>query len=281
MAEKYKAPDIRSLSAFDINKIQQSLNKYQATQGDYRDAPGWDPSQRGFRTQFEIDKREAAAPRKQFQSGKNYGLEDEYRYLVSQGFRPESMQIAQQQQDTTAAAAVEEQQTGYTPTYLDTGESSNPALFINRFGGNKETMAHSGLASVKRAEAAGLSINEIQRMAAEQGVQFGIKAREYIKEKQGPSAQDMFANQIKAMQDMFTKSMQQQQQQYMEMQQAQNDRMAALQQQMQQAMVAQQRPTVAGVQMAQGTGGTLMQIARRGMTGAFGRRGMRISSLNV
>ena len=177
---------------------------------------------------------------------------------------------------------VEETPPTFTATVLDTGESSNPALFINRFGGNKETMAHSGLKAVKAAEAAGLSIGEIQRMAASQGVQFGIGAQEYIKEKQGPSAQDMFATQIASMQEMFQQSMQQQQQQYMQMQQAQDERMASLQQQMQQAMVAQQtRPEVAGVKMAEGAAGTPMQIARRGVTGAFGRRGMRISSLNV
>lgn len=169
-----------------------------------------------------------------------------------------------------------------TPTVLDTGESSNPALFINRFGGNKETMAHSGLKAVKAAEAAGLSIRQIQQMANAQGVQFGHRAVDYINEQLGPSAEDTFASQISAMQQMFQQSMQQQQQQYMQMQQAQDERMAVLQQQMQQAMVAQQtRPEVAGVKMAEGTGGTPMQIARRGVTGAFGRRGMRISALNV
>lgn len=177
---------------------------------------------------------------------------------------------------------VQETPPTFTPTVLDTGESSNPALFINRFGGNKETMAHSGLKAVKAAEAAGLSIGEIQQMAAAQGVQFGIGAQEYFKEQQGPSPQDMFASQISAMQQMFQQSMQQQQQQYMQMQQAQEERMAVLQQQMQQAMVAQQtRPEVAGVKMATGSAGTPMQIARRGVTGAFGRRGMRISALNV
>lgn len=99
---------------------------------------------------------------------------------------------------------------------------------------------------------------------------------------EGPDFEELFATQIASMQEMFTKSMQQQQEQYMQIQAAQEERMAALQQQMQQAMIAQQqRPTVAGVKMAEGTGGTPMQIARRGVTGAFGRRGMRISSLNV
>ncbi len=149
----------------------------------------------------------------------------------------------------------------FEPTVLDTGASSNPALFINRFGGNKETMAHSGLKAVKAAEAAGLSIRQIQQMANAQGVQFGHRAVDYINEQLGPSAEDTFASQISAMQQMFQQSMQQQ---------------------MQQAMVAQQtRPEVAGVKMAEGTGGTPMQIARRGVTGAFGRRGMRISALNV
>lgn len=101
-------------------------------------------------------------------------------------------------------------------------------------------------------------------------------------EPQGPDFAELFSTQIAAMQQMFQQSMQQQQQQYMQMQQAQDERMAALQQQMQQSMIAQQqRPEVAGVKMAEGTAGTPMQIARRGVTGAFGRRGMRISSLNV
>ena len=200
-------------------------------------------------------------------------LQQMYDYVL--GYKP-----PQQQQQ--AAAPVEEPQTGFTPTVLDTGESSNPALFINRFGGNKETMAHSGLAAVKRAEAAGMSLEEIQRTAAAQGISFGQKAQDYFAANKAPSAQDMFASQIASMQEMFQQSMMQQQQQYMQMQQAQDERMAALQQQMQQAMIAQQtRPEVAGVKMAEGTGGTPMQIARRGVSGAFGRRGMRISSLNV
>ena len=99
---------------------------------------------------------------------------------------------------------------------------------------------------------------------------------------QGPDFASLFADQIASMQQLFQQSMQQQQQQYMQMQQAQDERMAALQQQMQQSMIAQQaRPEVAGVKMAEGAAGTPKQIARRGVTGAFGRRGMRISGLNV
>jgi hypothetical protein len=224
----YKAPDIGTLSAHEYNKIRTSFDKYRSTQGSYRDSPMYDPNQRGFRTQFEIAKEKAAAPRREFKK-KNYGIEDEYRYMVSQGFRPESMQVAPQQQQ--AAAPVEEPETSvFTPEVLDRGKPGP---------GQSE-------------------------------------------QPQGPDFASLFADQISSMQQMFQQSMQQQQTQYMQMQQAQDERMAALQQQMQQSMVAQQqRPAVAGVQMAQGAGGTPMQIARRGVTGAFGRRGMRISSLNV
>jgi hypothetical protein len=96
------------------------------------------------------------------------------------------------------------------------------------------------------------------------------------------SAADALAAQIAEMQAGFMQSMQQQQAMYQQMQASQSERMEALQQQMLQAQVAQQdRPQVAGVQMASSAAGTPMQIARRGVSGAFGRRGMRISSLNV
>lgn len=102
---------------------------------------------------------------------------------------------------------------------------------------------------------------------------------------QGPSMEDIagqFASQIAQMQQGFMQSMQQQQQMFQQMQASQTERMEALQQQMLQSQVAQQqRPEVAGVKMAEGAGGTPMQIAKRGVTGAFGRKGMRISSLNV
>lgn len=199
-------------------------------------------------------------------------LQQMYDYVL--GYKP-----PQQQQQ--AAAPVEEPKTVFTPEILATGKP-RPDNFINLYGGNRETMAHSGLAAVKRAEAAGMSLEEIQRMAASQGISFGQKAQDYFAANKAPSAEDMFASQISSMQEMFQASMQQQMMQFQQMQQAQDERMMALQQQMQQAMVAQQqRPQVAGVKMAEGTGGTPMQIARRGVSGAFGRRGMRISSLNV
>jgi hypothetical protein len=87
------------------------------------------------------------------------------------------------------------------------------------------------------------------------------------------------------MQSGFQDQLKQQAAQFAAMQQAQEERMVALQEQMKQAAAsaaaAANRPTVAGVKTATGSAGTDMQIARRGISGAFGRAGMRIQSLNV
>lgn len=102
---------------------------------------------------------------------------------------------------------------------------------------------------------------------------------------QGPSMQDVAAQmaaQVQGMQAQFAQAMQQQAQLFQEQQQAQEQRMAELQQNMiQSQMQMRDRPTVTGVKTASGTSGDQMQIARRGVSGAFGRRGMRIKGLNV
>ena len=102
----------------------------------------------------------------------------------------------------------------------------------------------------------------------------------------GPSQSDLMLqslqDSIAAMQQGFMQSMQQSAQQFQQMQQSQNERMEALQQMMIQSQASQaERPTVAGVKTATGQAGTPMEIARRGVSGAFGRKGMRIRSLNV
>lgn len=56
--------------------------------------------------------------------------------------------------------------------------------FIETYGGNKETMAHSGLAAVNRARAAGLSDADIIRVGIEQGISWGTKAREALANSQ-------------------------------------------------------------------------------------------------
>jgi hypothetical protein len=102
----------------------------------------------------------------------------------------------------------------------------------------------------------------------------------------GPSQSDLMLqslqDSIASMQQGFMESMQQNAMQFQQMQQAQNERMEALQQMMIQSQASQaERPTVAGVKTAVGQSGTPMQIARRGVSGSFGRKGMRIQALNV
>ena len=52
--------------------------------------------------------------------------------------------------------------------------------FINTYGGNKETMAHSGMSAVQRAVDNGMTISQIQAQAAREGISFGSKAQDYI-----------------------------------------------------------------------------------------------------
>ena len=105
-------------------------------------------------------------------------------------------------------------------------------------------------------------------------------------EPTGPSESDLMikalTDTITGLKDSFTSSLQASAAEAKALQDAQNERMAQLQNMMIQQQASQaERPTVAGVKTATGQAGTPMQIARRGVSGTFGRRGLRISSLNV
>ena len=105
-------------------------------------------------------------------------------------------------------------------------------------------------------------------------------------EPTGPSETDLMlkslTDTIAGLQSGFTSSLAANAAQVQQLQQAQNERMEQLQNMMiQQAASQAERPTVTGVKTATGSAGDAMQVARRGVSGTFGRRGMRISSLNV
>ena len=108
--------DINNLTAHEYNKVRQSFDAYNATQT--KPAGGFDS--RVDRTQFDIAKGEAYAARKDFQRG-DYGIEDEYRYMLSQGFKPSGSTQqagAQQQQQTSTSQTTQtnqSQQTNTTP----------------------------------------------------------------------------------------------------------------------------------------------------------------------
>jgi len=102
----------------------------------------------------------------------------------------------------------------------------------------------------------------------------------------GPSAAELavenFKQQIAFLTSNTESMLANQAKEFAKVQAAQDERMAEMRNMMiQQAASQAERPTVAGVKTATGQSGTPMQIARRGVSGAFGRRGMRIQSLNV
>lgn len=290
----YSAPDIKSLSAFDINKIQQSLSEYQKTQGSFN-ATGQGYSDRVGRTNFERIKAQSAAARKPFQSGKNYGIEDEYRYMVSQGFRPESMQIAPPQTQPTAQAQSTPEPapktvTSNIPAYQPKTSSGSGIFDKYALVWPQDNKLGFGRESYEAAIAAGLTHTQLaeglvgQRVGkyATQKITEGVAAE---KQKSQPSKtptttstpsddgsaavisqlrtdiSDLttnFANQMKEMQSSFAQSM----------------------------ASRNTRGRVQGIRTAnRGTGGaTQQQLQRRGVKGTFGRGGdrlLKISSLNV
>ena len=57
--------------------------------------------------------------------------------------------------------------------------------FIRTYGGNTDTMAHSGKAAVDRAIKAGMTVHQIQAQAAREGISFGHQAQDYLNARQG------------------------------------------------------------------------------------------------
>ena len=79
----YNAPDIGSLSAHEYNKIRQSYDAYQQSQEPIR-RTGFD---RGVYVGT-LPHQSAAYQARQPHKRGSYGIEDEYRYMVSQGYKP-------------------------------------------------------------------------------------------------------------------------------------------------------------------------------------------------
>ena len=57
--------------------------------------------------------------------------------------------------------------------------------FINTYGGNRETMAHTGMSAVQRAIDAGMTISQIRAQTSREGISFGSKAQDYINARKG------------------------------------------------------------------------------------------------
>jgi hypothetical protein len=101
----------------------------------------------------------------------------------------------------------------------------------------------------------------------------------------GPSESDIMAGQLRDSIDALSKGFEAQlaaqAAEARRLSEEQNKRFEALNNQFQAQYQMSQRPDVAGVKTATGSAGDTMQIARRGISGVFGRGGLRIRSLNV
>ena len=304
----YTAPDIGLLSAHDYNKIRTSFDAFNRLKiklpfsGESKHNPNH------ARTR---ELGIAKAAREDYKQG-DYGIEDEYRYLVGEtDFRPTAMARDEPVEDNNdgPTQGTSSRPTGFNPTYLPTdgsrayeGIAGGVDIFTESIGSDGTNYGVGfGPGDLRRAREEGYTDTAIKEFLEQKYGGFAIadpiKAELGIGQaaaggggttttdpagSDGDSIASMLAAQIAQMQSSFMQSMQQQTQHFQQMQAAQQERMAALQQQMVQAQVANRpREQVSGVKTAVGESGTPMQIARRGVTGAFNRRGMRISNINV
>jgi len=145
--------------------------------------------------------------------------------------------------------------------------------FITTYGGDLAANA-SGLAAVKRAEAAGLSIGQIQQMSRDQGIAFGPRALDYFQEKNT----EQFTTQLTQFQQQLQDQQTRFQEQFDTAQRDQQARLEALQQQALQAQIRQttskQAPQVLGV-------GKSLAIRRLGASTRFSRPELQIKSVNI
>jgi len=144
--------------------------------------------------------------------------------------------------------------------------AARPATsFIAQYGGNESTMANSGMEAVRRAQQAGLTIDEIRDQAAQEGVSFGV------------GAQSMFTSYD--IQNQLKSQARQIQQQY---QAAQQKAAEAAERQRRQMQIAQAygQSDPADVRFSRSRAQRAGMVSA-GATGAFGRQGLRIRNLNV
>lgn len=174
-----------------------------------------------------------------------------------------------------------------TPTVIDnpygnevdnrTTPGPTPKDFIDRFGGNKETYAHSGLAAVKEAEKAGYSISQIQQMGIDQGISFGSGAQAYFNQARETQYQNQLAE-MQRQQTAYLNDLQIQQNQRL-------DQMAAEQKAAAEALALGQRTSLQNQARAGQIGalqiGGESQTPRAGGTQGFKRRKLQINPVTA
>ena len=165
--------------------------------------------------------------------------------------------------------------------------ASKPASsYVSQYGGTTDQRA-TGLSSVQRAIADGMTIGDIQAKAAQEGFSFGPRATQFFADQARMETEDKFGSKLKEIQGQFKEQFQSLTDQLKAEKESSAKALEEMRGSFTQAMSQrQERPRVDSVKFAdRGTGGaTRQQQQRRGIRGTFGRAGdrlMKISSLNV
>ena len=157
--------------------------------------------------------------------------------------------------------------------YLD---ARSPNTFISQYGGNEDTMANSGMQSVSRAMAAGLTPAEIDERARQEGISFGTNARSFLdtqarQKAESEKMKSQFDSQMKALQSQMASQ-----------QKSYQDSLVQMTNTLNASMNPNTRQSVLGVQSAgSGKNSTRETLSRKGVKGSFNRAGLRIKGLNV
>jgi len=164
----------------------------------------------------------------------------------------------------------------FGPRAQDYLNARSPNTFISQYGGNEDTMSHSGMQSVSRAMSSGLSASQIDEQARREGISFGPQARSFLDTQARQKAE------ADALRNKFDSQMQAIQEQMASQQQMYQDNMQQMTNTLNATMNPNTRESVLGVKGA-GTGkdSKTASLNRQGMKGSFARTGLRIKSLNV
>lgn len=151
------------------------------------------------------------------------------------------------------------------------------SYFINTYGGNLATRS-AGLTAVQRAQAAGLTIGQIQNLGRVEGITFGQRAQDYFGyQTQIANLQNTFQQQMQQLQQSQQQQLNQQASQFASAQRRQEQEMQKMQQQALEAQTRQAAPE----QSAQVLGVGKNLTIRPGTRTRFSRPELQIKSVNI
>lgn len=151
------------------------------------------------------------------------------------------------------------------------------SYFINTYGGNLEART-SGLGAIQRAQAAGLTIGQIQSLARQEGITFGQRAQDYLGyQTQISGLQNTFQQQMQQLQQQQQQQLSQQASQFASAQRRQEQEMQKMQQQALEAQTRQASPQQAAQVLGVGKALTIRPGART----RFSRPELQIKSVNI